>query len=146
MSLNLVDYKRVFLLILGVLYAGAQVIKVTQVFLPSLIYSVEQNSLLELLNHSLALSLVGLLEVYRYVIHHLAVSERNNDALIHLTLLLINVLNYRIGYLGSALTLAREALIYLVIYLVCKLLYLGLAHHLLREGYIHGKLAHKGEP
>ena len=62
-ALQLEDEQRVFLLVRSILYGVLQLVELAQVLLPCIVDDVKQDLLLELLDHSLRLRLVGLLQV-----------------------------------------------------------------------------------
>ena len=70
----------------------------------------EQDALLELLNDTLTVGLVSLLEVTRDVEHLAAIGDGHHDALVDRTLILVNLLDDRLGYGLNALGAAVEVL------------------------------------
>ena len=107
-TLQLEDQQWILLLVACVLYRVAEFIELAEVLLPVVINHLEDNVLLEFLHNALSLALVSLLQVACDVVHALAVCDRHHDALIHSTLVLINLLDDRHGCSLNALSLALE--------------------------------------
>ena len=97
-TLQFEDQQRILLLVAGVLYRVLQFVELAQVLLPRIVDNVEQDALLKLLHDRLRLGVVSLLQVTRNVEHTTSICERHHDALIHLALILIDLLDNRIGY------------------------------------------------
>ena len=107
-TLQLEDQQWILLLVAGILYRVAEFIELAKVLLPVVINHLEDNVLLEFLHNALSLALVSLLQVACDVVHTLAVCDRHHDALIHSTLVLINLLDDRHSCSLDALSLALE--------------------------------------
>ena len=107
-GLQLEDEQRVFLLVRCILYRVLQLVEFAQVLFPSLVNDVKQNLFLKLLDHRLTFGVVGFLEVTGNVIHLAAVSQGHNDALVHLSLSLVNLLDDRHGDFLNVLHMALE--------------------------------------
>ena len=109
-TLELEDKQWILLLVRGILYRVLQLVELAEVLLPTIVDDVEQDALLELLNDALTVGLVSLLEVTRYVEHLATIGDGHHDALVDRTLILVNLLDDRLGYGLDALGAAVEVL------------------------------------
>ena len=107
---ELVDQQRVFLFVAGVLYGVLQVVQLAEVLFPGLVDDMQQDALLERLHHFLAFAFIGGFQIAGNVVHALAVSDGNQDVLVHVSLVLVYLLDDRIGNLCHAVGLALEEL------------------------------------
>ena len=137
--LQLEDEQRVFLLVRGVLYRVFQLVELAEVLLPSLVDDVQQNLLLELLDNRLTLSVVSLLEVTGNVVHLTAIGQGHNDALIHLTLVLIDLFDDGHGDLLDVFHFALEVTHHYLEDLLAEFLVVLVDELVAGEGTLHGK-------
>ncbi len=117
----------------------AQLVEVAQVLLPFVVDDVQEYRFLERLDNLLALRLVGSLEVARYVVDTPSVGDGNQDVLIHLSLVLIHLLDHRIGNLRNPVAAAFELCHCRIERLVCQCLLAVFAEVLFRERSLHGE-------
>ena len=108
--LEFVNQERVFLLVRSVLNRLLEVVQLAEVLFPLIIDDIEQHSFLELLHHLFAMRLSRSLEVDGDVIHFLAIGNRDEDILVHLSLGLEDVLDLRVGNLRQLVHTTFEAL------------------------------------
>ena len=116
-----------------------QLVQLAEVLLPSLIDDVEQNLLLKLLHNRLALGVVGLLEVAGDVIHLTTVGQGYFDALVHSTLVLVDLLDDGHSDLLNVLHLALEVAHSHLEGLLAEFLMVLVDELVAREGTLHGE-------
>ena len=136
-ALELEDQQRILLLVRGILYRVLQLVELTQILLPRVVDNVEQNALLKLLDNALTVALVGFLEVTWNVEHLAAIGDGHHDALVNRTLILVNLLDDRLGYGLDALGAAVEVLDSCLEVVLVQLLALGVDLLIAGEWNLH---------
>ena len=106
--LDLEDHQRVFLLVAHILHRVLQFVELSEVLLPRLVDEVQEHDLLESEHDGLALCFVGLFERQGYLIDSASVGDRHTDVLVHLSMLLIDLLDDRPCRLSQLVGLGLE--------------------------------------
>ncbi len=99
----------------------------------------EQDLLLKFLNHRLTLSVIGFLQITSDIIHFAAIGQGHHDALVNLTLILVNLLNDRHGHLLHVFHLTLEVAHSHLEDLLAEFLVVPVDKLFAGEGALHGK-------
>ena len=83
-------------------------VELTQMLFPFIINNIKECLLFEATYHLTTLVFVSLTKRHDHVVHALAIRKRNKDILIHITLVFIHVLDYRISHIHQHVHLALE--------------------------------------
>ena len=141
-GLELVDEERILVFVAGVLHRVTQLIHLTQVFLPSFVDDMQDDSLLELTHDRATFTLISFAEVAADVVGHTSVGQRDHDALIDVTLLSEDLMKRRISDVGDLLSASHKGRFYCFVELVGEVISLGAAEGLLVEGRLHSEGTH----
>ena len=141
--LQLVNQQRVFLFVAGILYGVFQVIQFAQVLFPCFIDDMQQDRLLKRFHYFLAFAFISGFQVAGDVIHALAVCNGNQDVFVHVSLILVYLLDNRISDLCHTFGFAFEKFHGSIESLIGKFLLFLVAELLFRERSFHGKCLEK---
>ena len=140
--LQFVDEQWVFLLVASVLYGLLEFVQLAQVLFPLVVNHEEQHTFLKLAHNFAALGLVSGFEINSHVVRTFAVSDWNEDILVHSTTLLINVLDDRVCYFLQGIHATFEGLHCLLSQFICQHILFGCAELLLGKWHFHSKDLH----
>ena len=116
-----------------------QFIQFTQIFFPCIINSVKQNSFFKSLHDSLRFCFVCFFQVYRNIIHTLAISDRNHNVFIHMSLCFVHLLNYRISYSSHTFRFTLKQCHSFLESLFCQILFLLVTEVFFTERSFHSQ-------